>query len=137
MSTKTENENGSTPLVLVADDDPDILKLVSLQLGKAGYAVVTATDGREALEAVQERRPDAAIVDMRMPEIDGLELIRRIRADEQSRGMLVIALSARVREANIAEGLEAGADEYMEKPFSGEKLLQLVHGRVRRPSTAR
>jgi DNA-binding response OmpR family regulator len=123
-------ENSDKPLVLVADDDPDILSLVSLRLEKAGYEVVSANDGREAYDAVQERRPDAAILDVRMPEMDGLELIRCIRADEQSKDMLVIALSARVREANIAEGLEAGADEYMQKPFSGKQLIELVEAKL-------
>jgi DNA-binding response OmpR family regulator len=126
----TMTENSDKPLVLVADDDPDILSLVSLRLEKAGYEVVSANDGREAYDAVQERRPDAAILDVRMPEMDGLELIRSIRADEQSKDMLVIALSARVREANIAEGLEAGADEYMQKPFSGKQLIELVEARL-------
>jgi DNA-binding response OmpR family regulator len=123
-------DDASKPLVLVADDDPDILSLVSLRLEKAGYDVVSATDGRKAYDVVQERRPDAAILDVRMPEMDGLELIRSIRADEQSKDMLVIALSARVREANIAEGLEAGADEYMPKPFSGKQLVELVEAKL-------
>jgi DNA-binding response OmpR family regulator len=126
----TMTENADKPLVLVADDDPDILSLVSLRLEKAGYEVVSANDGREAYDAVQERRPDAAILDVRMPEMDGLELIRSIRADEQSKNMLVIALSARVREANIAEGLEAGADEYMQKPFNGKQLIELVEAKL-------
>jgi DNA-binding response OmpR family regulator len=129
MSTTSENDPG-TPLALVADDDPDILKLVSLHLKKAGYGVVTATDGREAVDRFREHRPDLAIVDVRMPEMDGLEVIRRIRADERSKDILVVALSARVREANIAEGFEAGADEYMEKPFSGRQLLELVESKL-------
>ena len=123
-------ENAAKPLVLVADDDPDILSLVSLRLEKAGYDVVTAADGRQAFELVREQRPVAAILDVRMPEMDGLEVIRSIRGDEQSRDMLLIALSARVREANIAEGLEAGADEYMQKPFSGKQLVELVEARL-------
>ncbi len=130
--TSTTEHPAAKPLVLVADDDPDILALVSLRLSKAGYSVVAATDGRRALEVVRERRPDAAVLDMRMPEMDGLELIRRIRADEQSKGMLVIALSARVKEANIAEGLEAGADEYMQKPFSGKQLIELIDAKLSR-----
>ena len=133
MTTMTENSD--KPLVLVADDDPDILSLVSLRLEKAGYEVVSANDGREAYDAVQERRPDAAILDVRMPEMDGLELIRSIRADEQCTDMLVIALSARVREANIAEGLEAGADEYMQKPFSGKQLIELVEAKLPKNSS--
>jgi DNA-binding response OmpR family regulator len=126
----TMTENPAKPLVLVADDDADILSLVSLRLEKAGYDVVSATDGRKAFDLVREQRPDAAILDVRMPEMDGLELIRSIRADEQSKDMLVIALSARVREANIAEGLEAGADEYMQKPFNGKQLIELVEARL-------
>jgi CheY-like chemotaxis protein len=113
-------------LVLIADDDPDIVGLVSLRLKKGGYGVVTAENGREAIEAVREHRPDLAIVDMRMPEMDGLELIRQIRSDEQSSDIKVIALSARVREVNVAAALEAGADDYVEKPFSPRKLVELV-----------
>jgi DNA-binding response OmpR family regulator len=118
------------PLVLIADDDPDILGLVSLRLRKSGYEVVTAENGRDALETVRERRPDVAIVDMRMPEMDGLELIRQIRGDEQSGDMKVIALSARVREVNVAAALEAGADDYVEKPFSPRKLVELVGSKL-------
>jgi DNA-binding response OmpR family regulator len=132
MTIEANNGAAEAPLVLVADDDPDIVGLVSLRLRKSGYEVVTAEDGRQALRAVRELRPAAAIVDMRMPEMDGLELIREIRADEQSRGMTVIALSARVREVNVAEGLEAGADEYVGKPFNLKKLAELVDSRLAR-----
>jgi DNA-binding response OmpR family regulator len=124
--TAVENGAAATPLVLVADDDPDIVTLVAVGLKKAGYEVVTASDGEEALQAVLARRPDLAIVDVRMPKVDGLELIRRIRADQESNGMPVIALSARVQEGNIAEGFAAGADEYLKKPFSPKELVELV-----------
>jgi CheY-like chemotaxis protein len=117
-------------LVLIADDDPDILGLVSLRLKKDGYEVVTAENGREAIDALREHRPALAIVDMRMPEMDGLELIRQIRRDEQSGDIKVIALSARVREANVAAALEAGADDYVEKPFSPKKLVELVDAKL-------
>ena len=128
-------DEASKPLVLVADDDPDILSLVSLRLEKAGYEVVTATDGRQAFDAIREQRPAAAILDVRMPEMDGLEVMRSIRADEESKDMIVIALSARVREANIAEGLEAGADEYMQKPFSGKQLIELIEAKLPKKSS--
>jgi DNA-binding response OmpR family regulator len=128
--TAAGNGAPSAPLVLVADDDSDIVTLVALRLKKAGYGVVTASDGEEALQAVLERRPDLAIVDVRMPKMDGLELIRRIRADRESNIMPVIALSARVREANITEGLEAGADEYVNKPFSPKELVELVQAKL-------
>ncbi|MEK6252313.1 MAG: response regulator [Actinomycetota bacterium] len=128
--TAAGNGAPSAPLVLVADDDLDIVTLVALRLKKAGYGVVTASDGEEALQAVLERRPDLAIVDVRMPKMDGLEVIRRIRADDESNGMPVIALSARVREANIAEGFDAGADEYVNKPFSPKELVELVQAKL-------
>jgi two-component system, OmpR family, phosphate regulon response regulator PhoB len=131
----TMTENAEKPLVLVADDDPDILSLVSLRLEKAGYEVVTATDGRQAFEVIREQRPAAAILDVRMPEMDGLEVMRSIRADEESKDMILIALSARVREANIAEGLEAGADEYMQKPFSGKQLIELIEAKLPKKSS--
>jgi DNA-binding response OmpR family regulator len=120
----------AAPLVLVADDDPDILSLVTLRLEKAGYCVMTASDGEEALQRVRERRPDLAIVDVRMPKMDGLEVIRRIRAEEMSSAMPVIALSAHVRDANLAEGFKAGADEYVKKPFSPRELVELVEARL-------
>ena len=131
MTTRAEN---GTPVVLVADDDPDILTLVSLRLKKAGYGVVTAADGEEAWQAVREHRPELAIVDVRMPKMDGLELIRRIRADGQSSDMPVIALSARARDANLAEGFEAGADEYVKKPFSPRQLVDLVRAKLSTPT---
>jgi len=121
-------------MVLIADDDPDILSLVSLRLKKAGFGVVTAADGEEALRAVREHRPELAIVDVRMPKMDGLELIRRIRADEQSGDIPVIALSARVRDANRAEGFDAGADEYVTKPFSPKQLVDLVRAKLATPT---
>jgi two-component system, OmpR family, response regulator VanR len=123
------------PLVLVADDDPDILNLVSMRLIKSGYGVVTATDGVEALEAMRRQAIDLAIVDVRMPNMDGLELIRRIRKDEQNRDLPVIALSANVRDANMAEGLEAGADAYVKKPFSPGQLIGLVEQKLSAPRT--
>jgi DNA-binding response OmpR family regulator len=128
--TGAENGAPSAPLVLVADDDLDIVTLVALRLKKAGYDVLTASDGEEAFQAVLEHRPDLAIVDVRMPRVDGLELIRRIRSDHESNLMPVIALSARVQEANIAEGLEAGADEYLKKPFSPKELVELVRTKL-------
>lgn len=134
MTTQAENGTPAAPVVLVADDDPDILTLVSLRLKKAGYGVVTAADGEEALQAVREHRPELAIVDVRMPKMDGLEVIRRIRADDESSDMPVIALSAWVRDANLAEGFEAGADEYVKKPFSPRQLVDLVRAKLSTPT---
>jgi DNA-binding response OmpR family regulator len=136
LTTTPENGASAAPVVLVADDDPDILSLVSLRLKKAGFGVVTAADGEEALRVVLEHRPELAIVDVRMPKMDGLELTRRIRADDESSEIPVIALSARVRDSNRAEGFEAGADEYVTKPFSPKQLVDLVRAKLS-PPTAR
>ena len=130
MTATPENGAAASPVVLIADDDPDILSLVSLRLKKSGFGVVTAADGEEALRAVREHRPELAIVDVRMPKMDGLELIRRIRADDESSEMPIIVLSARVRDGNRAEGFEAGADEYVKKPFSPRQLVDLVRAKL-------
>jgi len=114
------------PLVLCADDDEDILSLVSLQLGRAGYAVVQANDGEEALRLARERRPALAVLDVMMPGRTGLEVLQELRADEATSGIRVILLSARVQEADVVGGLGAGADAYLAKPFRAAELVEKV-----------
>jgi DNA-binding response OmpR family regulator len=120
------------PLVLVADDDPDIRSLVVLRLERSGYEVVAAGDGEEALATALERNPDLALLDVMMPKLDGYEVTERLRREEATRHLPVILLTARVQETDIARGLEAGADEYVKKPFSPTELrarVQAVLGR--------
>ena len=114
------------PLVLCADDDEDILALVSLQLGRAGYEVVQATDGEQALQLARERRPALAVLDVMMPGRTGLEVLQELRADEATNGIRVILLSARVQEADVEGGLGAGADAYLAKPFRAAELVEKV-----------
>jgi CheY-like chemotaxis protein len=114
------------PLVLVADDDRDILQLVSFRLERADYEVVQAKDGEEALRLVKELRPDLAVLDVMMPKLNGYEVIREIRRDEETKAMPVILLTARVQEADVARGFEAGADDYLKKPFSPQELRARV-----------
>jgi DNA-binding response OmpR family regulator len=114
------------PLILCADDDQDILSLVSLRLRRAGFEVVTAEDGETALELVRERRPVLAVLDVMMPRKTGVEVLAELRADETMRGLKVILLSARVQEADIERGLEAGADAYLAKPFKASELVDQV-----------
>jgi len=105
---------------------------VSFRLERAGYEVVQATDGEEALRAATERRPALAVLDVMMPKLDGYEVTRRMRADEQTKRIPVILLTARVQEADIARGFEAGADDYIRKPFSPPELrarVQAILGR--------
>jgi DNA-binding response OmpR family regulator len=120
------------PVVLVADDDHDILTLVSFRLERAGYDVVAARDGEEALRLALERVPDLAVLDVMMPKLDGYEVTTRLRQNRATRRMPVILLTARVQEADIARGFEAGADDYVKKPFSPQELgarVQAILGR--------
>jgi DNA-binding response OmpR family regulator len=120
------------PLVLIADDDPDILELVAFRLERAGYDVVKASDGEEALRLAGELRPDLAILDVMMPKLTGYEVTSRIREDEAMSPMPVILLTARVQEADVTRGFEAGADDYLKKPFSPQELrarVQAILGR--------
>jgi DNA-binding response OmpR family regulator len=114
------------PLLLVADDDPDILSLVTLRLERSGYDVVSAGDGEQALASALARTPDLALLDVMMPKLDGYEVTERLRGEEATRYVPIILLTARVQEADIARGIEAGADDYVEKPFSTQDLSKRV-----------
>jgi DNA-binding response OmpR family regulator len=120
-------------LVLVADDDQDILSLVAFRLEKAGYRIVTASDGEQALQLALEHKPDLAVLDLMMPKLTGLEVTERIRAgDDDVRNIPIVLLTARAQEADVARGFEAGADDYMKKPFSPQELrarVQAILGR--------
>lgn len=114
------------PLILAADDDEDILALVSLRLTRLGYRVHQARDGEEALAAVAEERPDLVVIDAMMPRLDGYEAISRLRADPATASLPVILLSARARSADAAAGIDAGADLYLAKPFRAADLAAAV-----------
>jgi DNA-binding response OmpR family regulator len=114
------------PLVLCADDDEDILSLVSLRLQRAGYEVATAPDGDAAVEVARARRPALAVLDVMMPKRTGYEVLAELRSDDTLREMKVILLSARVQEGDVARGFEAGADAYLAKPFKAQDLVNKV-----------
>jgi DNA-binding response OmpR family regulator len=121
-----------TPLILIADDDADIRSLVAFRLERAGYEVVQASDGEHALQLALERPPDLAVLDVMMPRLTGIEVTRRLRENEDTRRIPVILLTARVQEADVAAGFEAGADDYLKKPFSPQELrsrVQAILGR--------
>jgi CheY-like chemotaxis protein len=111
------------PVVLVADDDEDILALVGLRLERAGYEVLAARDGVEALEAVDARTPDIAVVDVMMPRMDGHELVRRLRARAETRSIPILVLTAVVHDRVADASAAAGADAHMRKPFSPGELV--------------
>ena len=111
------------PLALIADDDPDILMLIALTLERDGYEVVTATNGLDALESALDRVPHLVVLDLMMPGIDGCEVTRRLRAEEATRDVPILIVTAFAEEAQAAMALAAGADAYVRKPFSPRDLL--------------
>jgi diguanylate cyclase (GGDEF)-like protein len=118
--------------ILVADDDPAILRLVEINLNLDGYEVVTANDGEEALRLVQEHSPALVLLDVMMPKLDGYEVCERIRADGRTRHINVIMLTAKSLSADKIVGLTAGADDYVLKPFDPMELVARVRSTLRR-----
>jgi DNA-binding response OmpR family regulator len=125
------DSNSDRPVVLVADDDQDILELVAFRLERAGYRILTASDGERALEIALDQHPDLAVLDVMMPRLTGLEVTERIRAEGER--MPIVLLTARVQEADVARGFEAGADDYIKKPFSPQELRARVQAILGRP----
>ena len=117
------------PLVLVADDETRITKLVELALGDEGFRVVTAEGGREALEKAEEYRPDVVLLDIMMPDLDGIEVMRELR---ERRPVPVILLSAKDSTSDKALGLDLGADDYLAKPFHPDELAARIRAVLRR-----
>ncbi|HEY2544122.1 MAG TPA: response regulator [Gaiellaceae bacterium] len=112
--------------VLVAEDDEDILLLVTTRLQRDGFEVIAARSGSEALELMRERRPDVAVLDIGMPPPDGLEVVRQVRGDAALRATRVLLLTAKAQESDVRRGLDAGADGYISKPFSPADLSARV-----------
>jgi DNA-binding response OmpR family regulator len=123
---------GARKLVLVADDDPDILDLVTFRLDRAGYEVMQARDGQEALEAALERTPDLCVLDVMMPRLDGYEVTRRLREETATKAVPIILLTARAQEADVQRGFESGATDYVKKPFSPQELRARVEALLAR-----
>ena len=113
----------SSKLVLIADDEPLLTDLLEFRLGARGFATAVARDGREALSKIEEEVPSAVVLDAMMPVHDGFEVLRRIRETYDAGQLPVIMLSARRSEADIVGALEAGANEYLVKPFLPEELM--------------
>jgi DNA-binding response OmpR family regulator len=118
--------SADAPLVVVADDDEDILMLVRATLASGGYDVEVARNGDAALELVQDRRPAAAVLDIAMPGLDGLEVLTKLREDPATRDLPVVLLSARAQEQDVAHGYSLGASTYIRKPFSPRELVAAI-----------
>jgi CheY-like chemotaxis protein len=116
----------TAPVVLVAEDDEDILRLVEIRLQQDGYDVLCARNGEEALRTAAERRPALALLDVQMPKVDGYEVTRRLRADEATRAMVIIILTASVRDTELERAFAAGANDFLRKPFSPADLATRV-----------
>lgn len=112
--------------IVIADDDADIRELVVFKLRHAGHQVVPVSDGGAAVEASLSDRPDLVILDVMMPGMSGLEAARALRQEESMAGVPIIMLTARAQESDIEQGFEAGADDYVVKPFSPRELASRV-----------
>ncbi|MFO7540165.1 MAG: response regulator transcription factor [Chloroflexota bacterium] len=117
--------------ILVVDDEASVVEVVALYLRREGFSVRLARDGREALTAVRERLPALVVLDVMLPQVDGLEIMRRLRQDPTS-DLPIILLTARSQETDRIYGLELGADDYVTKPFSPAELVSRVKAVLRR-----
>lgn len=115
------------PSILVADDDPDIRDLVVFKLEQAGFEVRAVADGSAALTALEDLTPDLVVLDVMMPGLSGLDVLRQIRTMDRLDGVKVLLLTARARDADVDDGYNTGADEYVTKPFSPRELLHRVN----------
>ncbi len=114
--------------ILIAEDEPDIRELVLFMLRFAGYEVVAASNGEEAVRTAAREKPDLILLDVRMPRMTGYDACRLIKANPALRDVPIVFLSAKGQEAEIQSGLDAGAEEYLLKPFSPAELTNRVRG---------
>jgi two-component system response regulator MprA len=121
------------PTVLVVDDDERLLKMLQRTLSYEGLHVLTATNGRRALEYIRSTHPDVVILDWLMPEMSGIQVLEQLRREQD--GTMVLMLTARDAIQNRVEGLESGADDYLVKPFAPAELVARVHALLRRTQT--
>ncbi|HEU5377347.1 MAG TPA: response regulator transcription factor [Ktedonobacteraceae bacterium] len=122
--------------ILVVDDEAVLLETIAYNLEQAGYQVITAADGATALEAARREKPDLIILDLMLPVIDGLEVCRQLRREDDLANTLILMLTAKSEEIDKVVGLEVGADDYVTKPFGRHELLARVRALLRRLNKA-
>ncbi len=122
--------------ILVVDDDKQITRLLASYLEKAGFTVLTAHDGENALRVIRHERPDLVVLDLMLPGRDGWEITRTLRADEHLAGLPILMLTARVEDTDKILGLELGADDYLTKPFNPREVVARVRAILRRAGNA-
>ncbi len=120
--------------ILIVDDEEDILELVKYNLGINGFLTTCATNGEEALKFTRLHKPDLIVLDLMLPNIDGLDVCRVLKADSETKSIPILMLTARGEESDIIQGLEMGADDYVTKPFSPQVLVARVKTLLRRYS---
>ena len=113
--------------VLVVDDDPVILKLLEVNFEMEGFTVLVARDGEEGIEVTRAEQPDLVVSDIMMPKVSGLELVTALKADAATSDIPIILLSAKAQNADVRSGLDAGADDYVTKPFEPLDLVDRVN----------
>lgn len=112
--------------IVIADDEPHVLRSLEFILKKQGYRVVTATNGEEALERVKSNNPDLVFLDIQMPKMDGNTVLRKLREDTQFQDLYIVMITAKGQEVDRLNSLESGANEYVTKPYSPRKLVSRV-----------
>ena len=112
--------------ILVADDDPDILSIVSMSLETQGYTVHTATNGREAVDLAREHHPDLILMDMMMPVLSGYEAVGELKADAATKDIIIVGLSAKAMATDMERATDVGIDGYITKPFRIAQILSVV-----------
>ena len=122
--------------ILVIDDEPELVKLLDYNLTKAGYLVLSAKDGENGLNTARKHSPDAIILDVMMPGLDGWEVCKRLRTDPSTSALPILMLTAKAEEGDRVLGLELGADDYVTKPFGVRELLARVKALLRRSEIA-
>ena len=122
----------STTRVLLVEDDPVILRLLEVNFELEGYEVLLAHDGAEGIEMARDQRPDLVISDIMMPNVSGIELVESLKGDESTAAIPIILLSAKAQSADVRAGMEAGADDYITKPFEPLELVDRVQALLNR-----
>lgn len=112
--------------ILAVDDEKHIVRLVQVNLERQGYEVVTANDGKEALQKVEEEHPDLVVLDVMMPFMDGFEVLQNLRRNPATREIPVIMLTAKAQDADVFKGWQSGVDCYLTKPFNPMELVSFV-----------
>jgi two-component system alkaline phosphatase synthesis response regulator PhoP len=112
--------------ILAVDDERHIVRLVQVNLERAGYEVVTAFDGKDALEKVASEQPDLVVLDVMMPYMDGFEVLQNLRKNQATRDLPVIMLTAKAQDADVFRGWQSGVDCYLTKPFNPMELISFV-----------